>query len=63
MQGEPCRDAAESLALCTCGNSRRENREIPWVSVQGVRPAHRQAERSENVTGGTADMNAQKEVR
>ena len=41
-----------------CGNSRRENREILLVSVMGGWPVHRQAERSENVTGGTADMNA-----
>ena len=41
-----------------CGNSRRENREILLVSVTGGWPVHRQAERSENVTGGTADMNA-----
>ncbi len=39
-----------------CGNSRRENREILSVSVRLC--DHGWAERSENVTGGTADMNA-----
>lgn len=43
-------DAAESETLCMCGNSKRENREIPSVpSTQG---------RSENLSEGKADMNA-----
>ena len=52
--GESCRNAAESETLCMCGNSSRENRESLSVSV---RP-HRPTERSENVSGGNADMNA-----
>jgi hypothetical protein len=52
--GESLADAAESKTLCMRGNSRFENREILLVSVlrQG------RAERSENVSDGTADMNA-----
>ncbi len=49
--GEPSHDAAESETLRMCGNSRRENREIPFVSKFNL-------ERSANVPDGTADMNA-----
>jgi hypothetical protein len=41
-----------------CGNSSHENREVLLVSV-GLRwHVHRRTERSENVTDGHADMNA-----
>ncbi len=40
------------------GNSRRENREILLVSVRASGMFTAWAERSENVTGGTTDMNA-----
>jgi len=41
-----------------CGDSSRENREIPLVSVKQREHVLCQTGRSENVTGGTADMNA-----
>lgn len=56
--GEPCHDAAESETLGMCGNSRRENREVLLVSVRLGGMFTAWAERSENVTGGNADMNA-----
>ncbi len=51
--GEPGSDAAESKNLCMSGNSKRENREIPLVSC-----LYRRQERSANISGGNADMNA-----
>ncbi len=39
------------------GNSKRENREVPSVSTS-LRVYHDDGERSENVAGGTTDMNA-----
>ena len=50
--GKPETDTAESKTWCMCGNSKRENREIPsapWRRRQG-RPA--------NLTEGTAGMYA-----
>ena len=41
-----------------CGNSRRENREVLLVSVRACGLFTARAERPENVTDGTADMNA-----
>jgi RNA-directed DNA polymerase len=55
--GEARVDAAESENLCMREHSKRENREILLVSPeQRHGPCPR--ERSENVTDGTADMNA-----
>ena len=57
--GEPHRDAAESKTLCMRGNSSRENREILLVSAGRRWRVHwSRAERSENVTDGNAEMNA-----
>ena len=50
--GEMRADAAESETLCMCGNSSRENREIPSVS-QSI-----DWERSANVPDGNADASA-----
>jgi len=50
--GEPPMGTAESQNLCMSGNSKRENREVPWAS-ECV-----DSERSENASGGTADMYA-----
>ena len=49
--GEASTDAAESENLCMRRHPKRENREILLVSEPG-------SERSENVTDGNADMNA-----
>ncbi|KKK83164.1 hypothetical protein LCGC14_2796140, partial [marine sediment metagenome] len=50
--GEVATDAAESENLCMRGHSKRENREILLVSELI------DSERSENVSDGNADMNA-----
>ena len=50
--GEAAADAAESENLCMCRHSKRENREILLVSELI------DSERSENVSDGNADMNA-----
>jgi hypothetical protein len=42
------------------GNSKRENREILLVSLRSRWHVIGRAERSENVTDGTADMNAKR---
>ncbi len=48
-------DTAESENLSMCGNSKRENREIPAASPGSFIDLW---ERSENASGGTADMHA-----
>jgi hypothetical protein len=56
--GEITSDTAESKTLNMCLNSKRENREILLVSAEETGNAYQEAERSENVSDGTADMNA-----
>jgi hypothetical protein len=50
--GEPAMGTAESQNLCMSGNSKRENREVPSACES------LDSERSENASGGTADMHA-----
>lgn len=56
--GEHSSGAAESQNLSMHGNSKRENREVLLVSARQRWRVHRRAERSDNVTDGTAGMNA-----
>lgn len=56
--GKVQKDAAESKTLSMCQNSKRENREILLVSTAKEGEVSLTAERSENVIGGTADVNA-----
>ena len=56
--GEAATDAAESENPCMCGHSKRENREILLVSDGQRVILAAGAERSENVSDGNADMNA-----
>ena len=50
-------DTAESKTLCMCRNSKRENREIPSVSVRPRGRQSRLTDRPENATDGKAGMN------
>lgn len=53
--GKAAVDTAESENLCMCRNSKRENREILLLSANQLGESLCEAERSENVTDGTAD--------
>ena len=56
--GEIGPNTAESKTLSMYQNSKRENREILLVYVEKTGVACQETERSENVSDGTADMNA-----
>lgn len=56
--GKMQKDTAESKTLSMCRNSKRENREILLVSTAKEGSSSFTVERSENVTDGTSDMNA-----
>jgi len=56
--GEAATDAAESKNLCMRRHSKRENREILLVSAGATWHVTAGAERSENVSDGNPDMNA-----
>ena len=56
--GEIAPDTAESKTLSMCLNSKRENREILLVSTEETGNAYQEVERSENISDGTAGMNA-----
>ncbi len=51
-------NTAESENLCMRGHSKRENREVRWVSNGNEKRGISPAERSANVSDGKADMNA-----
>ena len=61
LYGEVQADTAESKNLSMCRDSKRENREILLASIKRTGNACQKTERSENVSDGTADMNAKRE--